>query len=65
MAKFNAFAPAISNAMFVPVARNKVALTPVAINPAEFAKTPALGLMVVVEDNAAGVLQATLMPVGR
>ncbi|MDB6042139.1 MAG: hypothetical protein JWM63_690 [Gammaproteobacteria bacterium] len=62
-AKFNAFTPAISNAMFVPVARNKVALTPVSIDPAEFAKTPALGLMVIVQDNPSGERQASLLPI--
>ncbi|MDB6090995.1 MAG: hypothetical protein JWN85_3779 [Gammaproteobacteria bacterium] len=62
-AKFNAFTPAISNAMYVPVARNKTVLTPVAINAAEFAKTPALGVMVVVEDNTSGEQQAALLAV--
>jgi subtilisin family serine protease len=64
-AKFNAFTPAISNAMVVPVARNEVALTPVSIDPVEFAKTPALGLMVIVQDNLSGERQATLLPVRR
>jgi minor extracellular serine protease Vpr len=64
-AKFNAFSPAISNAMFVPVARNKAAITPVSINTAEFARTPPLGLMVVVEDNASGEGQATLLPLKK
>jgi subtilisin family serine protease len=62
-ASFNAFAPAISNALFVPVAPNKTASVPVAINPTEWAKTPALGLMVVVQDNTSGERQANLLPV--
>src|SRR3989449_1026032 len=41
-ASFNAFTPAISNAMFVAVAPNATATVPVAVDPAEFAKTPAL-----------------------
>jgi hypothetical protein len=48
---FNAFAPSISNAMFVPVAPNTSVDVPVAIDPAEFKLTPALGFMVVTEDN--------------
>jgi minor extracellular serine protease Vpr len=62
-ASFNVFAPAISNALFVPVAPNKAAAVPVAINPAEWVQTPALGLMVVVEDNTSGEQQASLLPV--
>ena len=64
-ASFNAFSPAISNALFVPVAPNKTASVPVSIDPAEFAKTPALGLMVVTLDNKAGTPQAQLIGVGR
>jgi minor extracellular serine protease Vpr len=63
-ASFNAFSPAISNAMFVPVGRNKTTTVPVSINPAEWAKTPALGLMVVTEDNKAGREQAQLIEAG-
>ena len=62
-ASFNAFAPSISNALLVPVAPNKVASVPVAIDPSEWAKTPALGLMVVVQDNLSGERQANLLPV--
>jgi hypothetical protein len=60
---FNVFTPAISNALFVPVAPNDKSVVPVAIDPAEFAKTPPLGLMVVVEDNTSGEAQASLIPV--
>ena len=62
-ASFNVFAPAISNALYVPVAPHAHASVPVAIDPTEWAHTPALGLMVVVEDNASGTPQATLLPV--
>jgi minor extracellular serine protease Vpr len=64
-ASFNAFTPAISNAMFVPVAPNATATVPVAVDPAEWARTPALGLMVVTEDNRAGAPQARLIEAGR
>ena len=64
-ASFNAFTPAISNAMFVAVAPNATATVPVAVDPAEWAKTPALGLMVVTEDNRAGAPQARLIEAGR
>ncbi len=64
-ASFNAFTPAISNAMFVPVAPNATATVPVAVDPVEWAKTPALGLMVVIQDNLAGAPQARLIEAGR
>jgi len=64
-ASFNAFTPAISNAMFVSVAPNATATVPVSVDPVEFAKTPALGLMVVTEDNRAGAPQARLIEAGR
>jgi minor extracellular serine protease Vpr len=60
-ASFNAFAPAISNAMFVAVAPNASVEVPVTINPAEFKKTPALGFMVVTEDNLSGASEANLL----
>ena len=60
-AAFNAFAPSVSNAMFVPVPVNKTAEVPVVINPAEFKKTPALGFMVVTQDNLSGGSQANLL----
>ena len=61
VAKFNAFTPAVSNAMFVTVAPNTSAEVPVAIDPVESAKTPALGFMVVIEDNVSGSEQAELL----
>ena len=63
---FNAFTPSITNAeASTSVDRNKVALVPVSIDPKEWAKTPALGLMVVSEDNKSGDEQAILLPVDR
>jgi len=64
-ASFNAFTPAISNANFVPVAPNATATVPVTVDPVEFAKTPALGVMVVIEDNRAGTPQARLIEAGK
>jgi subtilisin family serine protease len=60
-ASFNAFAPAISNAMFVAVAPNASVDVPVTIDPIEFKKTPALGFMVVTEDNLSGASEANLL----
>jgi hypothetical protein len=62
-AKFNAFTPAISNALFVPVGPNLTVDVPVTINTAEFAKTPALGFMIVTEDNHSGEDQANLLKI--
>ena len=63
---FNAFAPAITNVeASTTVDRNKIELVPVSINKAEWAKTPALGLMVVSPDNKSGDEQAILLPVDR
>jgi hypothetical protein len=60
-ASFNAFAPAISNAIFVSVAPNTTLDVPVAVDPVEFKKTPALGFMVVTEDNRSGADEANLL----
>jgi minor extracellular serine protease Vpr len=59
---FNAFAPAVSNAMFVPVAPNTTTDVPVAIDRVEFTKTPAIGFMVVTQDNRSGASEAALLP---
>jgi hypothetical protein len=61
-ASFNAFKPAVSNAMFVPVAPNTTTDVPVAIDPVEIRKTPPLGFMVVTEDNHSGGAEAALLP---
>ncbi len=58
---FNAFAPAISNAIFLSVAPNATLDVPVAVDPVEFKKTPALGFMVVTEDNRSGASEANLL----
>jgi hypothetical protein len=60
---FDAFTPAISNAMFVPVAPGTAAAIPFQVDPAQLRKTPALGLMIVTEDNRSGGSQANLLRV--
>ena len=63
VARFNAFASAISQGGFVPVAPGGAASVPIQVNSAEWAKTPALGVMVVTTDNAAGEAEAQLLDV--
>jgi subtilisin family serine protease len=63
-AKFNAFNPAISSAMFkytVPV--NATVPASVSISATEWDETPALGLMIVTADNRSGGDQAQLIRV--
>jgi subtilisin family serine protease len=60
-ASFNAFTPSVTNALFVPVGPNLTVDVPVAIDPVEFLKTPALGFMIVTEDNHSGDDQANLL----
>jgi minor extracellular serine protease Vpr len=60
-ASFNAFAPAISNAIFLPVAPNTTVDVPVTIDPVESKITPPLGFMIVTEDNVSGASEATLL----
>jgi minor extracellular serine protease Vpr len=58
---FNAFAPAVANAIFVPVAPGATLDVPVFVDPTEIKLTPALGFMVVTEDNVSGATEATLI----
>jgi len=60
-AGFNPWTPAISQGDFLTVAPGATATTPVTINPAEWALTPALGSMVVSTDNKAGKDEAQLL----
>ena len=60
---YNVFNPAISTGQFVTVPPNGTATVPVAINAAERALTPMLGVMAVSMDNLNGVSQADLIPV--
>ncbi|HJR94435.1 MAG TPA: S8 family serine peptidase, partial [Gaiellaceae bacterium] len=59
--RYNAFASSISQGMFATVPRGASGDVPVAITPAEWALTPALGVMVVSLDNKAGKEEATLL----
>jgi subtilisin family serine protease len=59
---FNAYAPAVSNADFVTVAPGARATVPVNIDAAEQAITPALGVMVVNQENRSGAAQAAVLP---
>jgi subtilisin family serine protease len=61
-AAFNAFTPAISNGMFDVVNPNESATETVTVNAAEFARTPARGLMIVSHGNASRD-EAQLIPV--
>jgi minor extracellular serine protease Vpr len=61
---FDAFNPAISNAMFVPVAPGTSVDVPFQVVPAQLKTTPTKGLMVVTEDNSSGGSQANLLHIG-
>jgi subtilisin family serine protease len=60
---YNPSTPAIRTGQTATVAPNATASVPVTITPAEWAHTPALGVMIVGLDNAAGAAEATLIPV--
>src|SRR5581483_11604234 len=62
-ATFNAFTPAISTGAFDAVAPGAAVVQPVSIDAAEWARTPALGLLVVGIDNAAGASEGILLGV--
>ena len=59
---FNAFSPSISasGSLYQVLAPETFTTVPVSINPTEWAQTPALGLMVVSEDNTSGESQGLL-----
>ena len=59
--RYNAFASSISQGMFATVPRGASGDVPVTVTPAEWALTPALGVMVVSLDNKAGKEEATLL----
>jgi minor extracellular serine protease Vpr len=62
-AKYNAYSPSISQGQFATVAPGRSTKVAVTVNNAEWAKTPALGVMVVVVDNASGANEARLLSV--
>jgi minor extracellular serine protease Vpr len=61
-AKFNPFHSSITTGDFVTVKPDETGTSDVAIDTAEWAQTPALGVMIVSEDNKAGKEEATLLP---
>jgi minor extracellular serine protease Vpr len=61
VAKYNAWSSSISQGMFATVPRGASGDVPVTITPAEWALTPALGVMIVSLDNKAGKEEATLL----
>jgi subtilisin family serine protease len=63
-ASFDAFNPAVSTGMFVPVAPGAHVNVPFQVDRAQLAKTPVRGLMVVTEDNLSGGAQANLVHLG-
>ena len=64
MAKYNAWASAISQGGFVTVAPGGTdATTSISVNSAEWALTPAKGLMIVTLDNKSGEDEAQLIDV--
>lgn len=63
-ASFDAFNPAVSTGMFVPVAPGAHVNVPFQVDRAQLAKTPVRGLMVVTQDNLSGASQANLVHLG-
>jgi subtilisin family serine protease len=63
-ASFNAFSPSISNGDWVPLAPGASASVPVTLDPTEWALTPALGVLVVNQENRSGAPAAALLRVG-
>jgi minor extracellular serine protease Vpr len=62
-ATYNAFSSAIADGQFATLAPNGSAAVAFSVNPAEWAQTPALGLMVVTQDNKNGSDEANLVKV--
>jgi len=60
-AKFNAYASSVSQGAFLTVPAGGTATTTLSLDPVEFARTPALGWMVVSFDNPNGAKQAQLI----
>jgi minor extracellular serine protease Vpr len=63
-AKFNAFHSAVTTAAYVPLNPGEHASVPLAIDPVEWAQSPALGVMVIGLENFNGG-QARLLGIGR
>ena len=63
MAKYNAYSPAVSNGASLTVSPGQTMTQKVTVNCAEYANSPALGVMIVTLDNAAGGGEAQTVPV--
>jgi hypothetical protein len=62
-ASFNAFSSAVSTGAFATLDPNTAIGVTVSVNPAEFAVTPPLGIMVVSPDNKNGVKEVNLLSI--
>ena len=62
-AQYNAYSPSISQGQFATVAPGQSTSVGVVIDKSEWARTPALGVMVVVTDNASGAAEARTLAV--
>ena len=62
-AKYNAFSSAITDGQFATLTPNAKAAIPFSVNTTEMALTPALGLMVVTQDNKNGTDEANLVAI--
>jgi minor extracellular serine protease Vpr len=62
-AKFNAFSSAVSTGEFAVVNPNAAIGVTVSVNPAELALTPALGFMIVSQDNKNGAQEVNLLSI--
>jgi subtilisin family serine protease len=60
-ATYNAFTPSLSNALYYTVPPGVSGSVPVALDPLQWRTSPALGLMIVSQDNASGPSQAALL----
>jgi len=60
-AKFNAWSSSITQGLFATLAPGASASATISVNSAEWALTPARGLMVVTHDNKSGADEAKLM----
>src|SRR5262249_52502465 len=63
-AAFNAFHPAISTRQFIHLNPGSAAPLPVAVNKGSLGSAPAMGWMIVSQDDANGAAQADLVDIG-
>jgi subtilisin family serine protease len=60
-ASFNAFSSSVTNAVFFTIVPDSFFIFPITVDRAEFALTPARGLMIVSQDNKNGATEAQLI----